>query len=240
MRAVITFHAIDGHPGPLSFPPANLRTLLGALRDASVPIVPLDQLLRPEAPEGVSLTFDDGLTSVYDNAWTILKEFGAVGHVFVTTGSIGADNHWPSQPASAQRYKVMNWRQLERLASGGLLIECHTARHEDLRTLADAEIEREMAAADDLIAEHLGRRPQFFAYPYGYHDARVRGLAAARYRAAFTTDLRFLPDIIDPAAVPRLDSHYLRSGYLVRHLGSHAARSYLQCRRLLRCVRQWV
>lgn len=239
MRAVITFHAIDGRPGPLSFPPANLRTLLAALSEAKIPILPLDQLLCPETPEGVSLTFDDGLTSVYDNARTILKEFGAVGHVFVTTGSIGGDNRWPSQPAAAPRYEVMNWQQLERLAGSGLQIECHTARHEDLRTLADAEIETEMAAADDLIAARLGRRPQFFAYPYGYHDARIRGLAAARYSAAFTTDLRFLPNIIDPAAVPRLDSHYLRSGHLVRNLGSHATRFYIECRRLLRRVRQW-
>ena len=68
------------------------------------------------------------------------------------------------------------------LQASGFRIEAHTANHPDLRSLSDAEIEAEMEAADAAIEARLGRRPRFFAYPYGYHDSRVRAVAAEALR----------------------------------------------------------
>ena len=237
MRAVITFHSIDDQPGPLSYPPAGLETMLDALARANIPVLPLDGLLANQDAAGVSLTFDDGISTVYSSAMPILRDRKIPAHVFVITRWVGGDNRWPGQPADAPPFSLMDWDQLEAIQAAGLQIEAHTASHPDLRSLPDAAIEEEMEGADAAIESRLGRRPQYFAYPYGYHDERVRRLARKRYRGAFTTKLDYLTPDATIDALPRLDTHYLRSPSLVRALAGKPAHAYIGLRRALRRLR---
>jgi peptidoglycan/xylan/chitin deacetylase (PgdA/CDA1 family) len=237
LRAVLTFHSIDDLPGPLSFSPAALDALLGALAEAELPVLALDDLLGDRQAHGVALTFDDGISTVFGAAMPILAKRQAPAHVFVITSQLGRDNRWPGQPANATPFKLMDWDQLEMLQASGFRIEGHTANHPDLRSLSDAEIESEMEAADAAIEERLGRRPRFFAYPYGYHDSRVRAVARKRYAGCFTTKLDYVGPSAEPDAIPRLDAHYLRSPRLVRVLPSRGAHAYIALRRALRLLR---
>jgi peptidoglycan/xylan/chitin deacetylase (PgdA/CDA1 family) len=95
----------------------------------------------------------------------------------------------------------------------------------------------ECRKADTLIADRLGRRPRYFAYPYGYSNPRVRDYARANYRAGVTTELRVLRAQEDFAALPRLDSYYLRAPWVARNLEGPVARAYLWLRGLLRQLR---
>lgn len=237
MRAVITFHAIGHEPGPLSFAPEGLDAMLGALADAEVPVLDLDTLLSPATKRGVALTFDDGMRSVHDAALPILRAHTAPAHVFVVTNQIAADNRWKGQPEGTQIYPVLDWPQIEVLHANGVRIESHTASHPDLRTMSGPVIEEELEEADTLIAARLGRKPAYFAYPYGYENKRVRTVAHSRYRACFTTRLAYLGAEDDLAALPRLDSHYLRSPRLVRQLDRPAGRGYIGFRAFLRRLR---
>jgi peptidoglycan/xylan/chitin deacetylase (PgdA/CDA1 family) len=132
---------------------------------------------------------------------------------------------------------MLTWAQVEALHAAGVAIEGHTASHPDLRTLSEAEIEAEMEGADALIERRLGRRPVYFAYPYGHFDAKARRVARRRYAAAFTTQLAFLGGGEPPEALPRLDSHYLRGAWLTRRLNSPAAGGYIALRRRIRVLR---
>jgi peptidoglycan/xylan/chitin deacetylase (PgdA/CDA1 family) len=237
MRAVITFHSIDNLPGPLSFSPAALEAMIDALADAKIPILPLDELLADERATGVSLTFDDGVSSVFHSAMPILRDRNLPAHVFVITKWVGGDNRWPGQPTGATPFKLMTWDELEAIQEAGFRIEAHTASHPDLRALPDTRIQAEMSEADSMIESRLGRRPRFFAYPYGYHDARVRELAGKRYSACFTTRLDYLNASDEPTGLPRLDSHYLRSSRLVSALPGKSAQRYIGLRRVLRRFR---
>ena len=237
MRAVLTFHSIDDQPGPLSFAPAGLEKMLDALAEAKLPVLGLDELLSHPDRDGVALTFDDGITTVFETAMPILAGRKLPAHVFVITKWVGGDNRWPGQPADATPFKLMDWDQLEAIQRAGFRIEAHTATHPDLRSLSDSEIEAEMDEADGAIEARLGRRPQYFAYPYGYHDERVRMIAGRRYRGAFTTKLDYLGARVSLDAIPRLDTHYLRSPALVRALAGEPARAYIALRRALRKLR---
>lgn len=234
MRAVITFHSIDDQPGPLSYSPVGLKALLDALDEAGIPVLDLDELLGGK--EGVALTFDDGISTVFTDAMPILRERKVPAHVFVITRWVGGDNRWPGQPADATPLDLMDWNQLEAIQAAGFRIEGHTASHPDLRTLSDEQIEAEMEEADAAIEQQLGRRPRYFAYPYGYHDSRVRAFAKNRYAGSFTTRLDYLNGA-ERDAIPRLDAHYLRSPALVRALPARSAHAYIALRRQLRRLR---
>jgi peptidoglycan/xylan/chitin deacetylase (PgdA/CDA1 family) len=131
----------------------------------------------------------------------------------------------------------MDWDQLAAIQDAGFRIEGHTASHPDLRELSESGMEAEMEEADAAIQSRLGRRPRFFAYPYGHHDARVRAVAAKRYAGSFTTKLDYLDASVDHDAIPRLDAHYLRSPALVRALPGGLAHAYIALRRALRLLR---
>lgn len=234
MRAVITFHAIDRERGPLSFSPEDLHALLAALAEARIPVLDLDTLLAGEAVRGVALTFDDGMRSLHDEALPILRAFGTPAHVFVVTNRLGANNRWAGQPDHARTYAMLDWHQVERLHACGVRVEGHTANHPDLRSLDEAAAGAEFDEADAVIAARLGRRPRYVAYPYGYHNDLVRAVAGRRYAGCFTTKLGYLGEQPDSTALPRLDSHYLRSPRLVRTLAHPAVRGYMGLRGMLR------
>lgn len=232
-RAVITFHSIDDARGPLSYPPRRFDAFLGALERGGLPIVDLDTLLEPASGDAIALTFDDGMHSVFAAALPVLRGHGARAHLFLATGSV-ADG---AIAGNSGRFAMLDWAQIEKLHRAGVAIEGHTHTHRDCRTLSDAEIDEECATADTLIERHVGRRPRYFAYPFGHHDTRVRARVGARYAAAFTTALAPLTSSGDRSRLPRLDAHYLRSPLCYDHLDAFATRGYLMLRRALRIVR---
>ena len=118
MRAVLTFHSIDDLPGPLSYSPAGLERMLDALDEARLPVLDLDELLAAPDANGVALTFDDGISTVFKTAMPILAERKLPAHVFVITNWVGGDNRWPGQPDHATPFKLMDWSQLEAIQSG--------------------------------------------------------------------------------------------------------------------------
>lgn len=237
MKVVLTFHSIDASGSVLSFPAIHLEGLLRALLDKSIPILRLGDLLDPGVESGVCLTFDDGMRTLFDHGLPILRSYAVPAHLFLATGVVGGDNRWPGQPADAPRFDMMGWREIEALHDAGVGIEAHTRHHADLRRLQDAQISEECDACDAEIERRLGRRPRYFAYPYGWYDRRVRDVVAARYEACLTTDLRYLSQSADRAALPRLDTYYLQNAVVYRNLDTAPVRAYLEFRRWLRALK---
>ena len=237
MKGIITFHSLDLSGSVLSYAPGTFADLIRSLVDSAVPICDLDLLLDPSTPRGVAITFDDGMASVFTHALPILREFDVPAHLFLTTCMVGGSNQWRGQSRKVPEFEMLDWEQVEGCHVGGIHIDGHTATHPDLRQLSDTEIQAECDQADEAIKFHLGRRPAYFAYPYGYSDSRVRRLMGRRYRGCVTTKLRPLGDAEDPAALPRIDAYYLRAPWLYRRLDRISGRAYLAARSLLRSLR---
>jgi peptidoglycan/xylan/chitin deacetylase (PgdA/CDA1 family) len=120
----------------------------------------------------VVLTFDDGWENQYRHAFPILRRFAMTATFFVFTTVIDSDD------------RNMTWKQLAELQAAGMTIGSHTRTHPSLprthRTLRD-----EVQASRDEIAKHLGRVPDFFAFPFGDWDKESADWARrAGYRAA--------------------------------------------------------
>lgn len=237
MRAILTFHSIDDTGSVLSFPPATFAKLLASLHDSGILVCDLDTLLAPDTQRAVTLTFDDGMRSVFTHALPVLREFKMPAHLFLATGAVGGSNRWATQPAHAPSFDMLNWDEIEQLQRDGVRIESHTHSHPDLRELDAAQIAAECDAADQVIETLLGRRPRFFAYPYGYRNAQVCDAVRGRYQASVTTALNTLRGMEDRAVLPRLDTYYLRSPWVFKRLDAALPRTYLALRGVLRKLR---
>lgn len=235
-RAVLTFHSIDDTGSVLSFPARAFAALLSHLRGSGVPILTYAALR--EARTGVTITFDDGMRSVAEHALPVLRDLALPSHLFLTTGAVGRDNRWASQPAGIRALPMMDWPALEACVAAGMTIENHTATHPDLRTLTAAAVADECAAADELIERRIGRRPSLFAYPYGHVSEAAHEVVASRYEAAFTTELAYLPAGMERHRLPRIDAYYLRSATVAQRLMTRPGRGYLWLRGVLRRLRQ--
>lgn len=232
------FHGVDATGSVLSLRASELDSLLRSILRSGHRVVPLDELLGSPGRDVLSLTFDDGFASVALEGARVIADLGLSATLFLTTGRVGSDNAWPSQPTGAPRFPMMNWDQLESLQRSGWSIEAHSMTHPDLRLLSDGALEDELARPLEEIERRLGRRPTALAYPYGYYDARVRRVACRLYRTAVTTNFAALRPTDDPHALPRLDTYYLRSARIHRHFGnSPAFLAYLGLRGFARRIR---
>ena len=237
MKAIISFHSIDTSGSVLSYAQDSFVALLAELESSALPVLTLDELLRQDTKRGVSITFDDGMQSVFTAALPVLRDHDVPAHLFLTTSTVGAQNKWQGQPAQAPVFDMLNWAQLEQLHEAGFRIESHTHSHPDLRQLDAAAIEKECSMADVAIENAVGRLPKYFAYPYGYQNKQVREYIGGRYKAALTTELGVLGSTLDLASLPRLDSYYLREEWIRRNLDGTASRLYLSLRSFLRTIR---
>jgi len=242
MRAVLMLHGVDASGSVLSVTPGQLRSLVQGIRAARHEIVPLSELLAGGTPDRVALSFDDGFRSVYEGALPVLQEEGVPAVLFLTTGFVGGYNDWPGQPAWAPRQPMLDWSQVEALQRAGWAVEAHTRSHPDLRALPEPAILEEMEAANRTIEQHLGRRPELFAPPYGSLDPRVLRLAQGLYQHVLTTRMAPLDGLSAQAlreqGVPRLDAFYLRSPWLHAHFGGARFRGWLGLRAGLRKLRR--
>lgn len=90
------------------------------------------------------------------------------------------------------RAEAMTWDELRLIASDPLCeIGAHTVHHYAVAKLPEQDARRELVESADRLEAELGRRPRFFAYPYGdagSAGARDFNLAKeAGYEAAVTT-----------------------------------------------------
>ncbi len=85
---------------------------------------------------------------------------------------------------------IMTWDEVRALAKAGMDVESHTRSHRVLQTLAQAELEDELAGSRKELEAQLGRPVRVIAYPVGRriaNDDRIRrALAAAGYRAGMS------------------------------------------------------
>jgi peptidoglycan/xylan/chitin deacetylase (PgdA/CDA1 family) len=90
------------------------------------------------------------------------------------------------------RAEAMTWDELRALAAEPLCtIGAHTVHHYAIARLDQEEAARELRESADRLETELGKRPRFFAYPYGdAASAAARDFRLAReagYEAAVTT-----------------------------------------------------
>lgn len=241
---VINYHSIDDSGSVLSISPELFRSHIQEWKRFGARFLTLKQTERfqhPDspAPKGLNIliTFDDGLESVYREAFGILREVGATATVFICTELMGKDNMWPGQPDWVPRMDIMTWDQAAEMAEVGIEFGSHLLDHPDLKTLSEPEAKRQILESSEEIEQRLGTRPRAMAFPYGRSTRANRRDAAQVYTLAFGTRMGAMRSGGDPMDLPRLDAYYLKSPLIYEYLDRPTGRAYLALRGAMRRLR---
>ncbi|MBP9710748.1 MAG: polysaccharide deacetylase family protein [Candidatus Pacebacteria bacterium] len=108
---------------------------------------------NPFAQGMVTLVFDDGLATQYQNARGILNTAGIKGMFGIITSEVNSSPY-------------MSWANITTLKNEGHEIGGHSRTHPDLTSLTQAQMQTEIKGSfDDLVAQSF--TPKTFIYPIG-------------------------------------------------------------------------
>jgi peptidoglycan/xylan/chitin deacetylase (PgdA/CDA1 family) len=103
-------------------------------------------------------------------------------------------------------HRPADWDLVRAAIHSGITIGAHTVTHRSLPTLTDAELDFEVVTGRTMIERATGTHPDFFAYPYGLWDYRVRSrVRLAGYRAGLTLNAGLNRPFADPCSLRRLN-----------------------------------
>ena len=169
----------------------SFREQLAALSRRSLNVVRLSDLRDSTftTPCAV-ITFDDGLTSDYSNAFPALAERGMPAHFFVNTANVGKPGY-------------MSWTEIREMGRAGMQIGSHGHQHVDHSQPSEESLTKELRRSREMLLQELGQEIEWFAPPYGFVNAKtIRAARAAGFSGVATS--RFA--LADPgcAVVPRV------------------------------------
>ena len=126
----------------------------------------------------VSINFDDGYQSMYDNGLPILDAAGLKSTQYIITQKVGLDSY-------------VTLDEVLQMYNNGHEIGVHTRTHQNLTTLTEAQMTDEIVGANqDIIS--WGITPTTLAYPYGGYNPTVEGVVqSAGLRGARDSDLGY-------------------------------------------------
>lgn len=102
----------------------------------------------------------------------------------------------------------IDWEQADEMARHGVTFGGHGAEHLLLTQVADADVDRELATARDVLIRRYPSMPLTYSYPNGYYTADVVARTrAAGYRLGFITRRGFVRHDDSPLEVKRLNIH---------------------------------
>jgi len=178
---------------------AALKKQFEYFRSHGYEVVPLSKLVaaieakKPIPDTWVALTIDDSYKSFYENGLPLFKEYGYPFTLFVYT------------KATDEGYgDFMSWRQVNEAAKYGEL-GFHSHSHPHMVSKSDAYLRRDFETGLALMEKKTGRRPKYFAYPYGEYDDRVKAVAVSfGFDAVCNQNVGAVSDASDPHDLDRI------------------------------------
>ena len=141
----------------------------------------------PEKP--IVLTFDDGYGGHYEYVYDLIEKYNYPAVFSIYTDGVGKD----AIPNADRRPRAprthVSWEQLQEMKMNPLVeIVSHSVTHPlDMRKQTDEQLKRELGESKQVLESKLGIPMDYFTYPVGKNDDRIRRLVReAGYKAALT------------------------------------------------------
>lgn len=237
---ILMYHGLDESRSVVSTSTTLFTWQMAWLHSAGCRVLALSDIVAclrrgdPLPARALAITFDDGLASLYTQAWPVLSGHGFPATVFVVTGYCGKDNGWAGQPSRVPRQPMLSWAQVCELDRHGIAIGAHTVDHDRLDLLPDAEQEAQVAGSKQAIEWQLGHAVELFAYPYGRHTPAVRQTVERFFAGACTARPGLVDFESDHLLLDRVDASYIARPWLFSKLFHPHFPRYIALRRVLR------
>lgn len=171
----------------------NFEKQMKYLKDNKYKTLSLDELytiLKTKSnpyEKSVVITFDDGYTDNYINAYPILKKYGQSSTIFMISSKLNVKPDY-----------FMTTDNILELQANGIDIENHTETHEKLATIPYSKQLQTIDNGKRCLERTLEKSTNYFAYPYGsYNSDTIKALKATNHLMAFTTKKGYVTEKSD-------------------------------------------
>ncbi len=181
---ILMYHSIsDADPNnSLLIPVKQFEEQIKWLKESGFTPMLLDDIVEayttgyvPKKP--VAITFDDGYSDNYTDAYRILKENNMKGTFFIITNNIDADGFY------------MNSAMLKEMKEGGMGIENHTSRHIEFTNISRDDKANIIVEGINELKEKVGADSKYICYPVGrYDEETIEVEKEIGIKAAVTTE----------------------------------------------------
>lgn len=164
---ILMYHSIsdDDPNNNLLVPPSMFEEQMAWLEANEFTAMDLDEVLDametgkvPKRP--VVITFDDGYSDNYTNAFPSLKNHGLKATFFVITD--GVDDGY-----------YMSSEMLKEMQSNGMSIQNHTANHLELDKLSREDAYDTIKRGQDFLRNNIGSDANYLCYPVGKYNSET-------------------------------------------------------------------
>jgi len=110
------------------------------------------------------ITFDDGFSDFYKNAFPVLKNMNFNATIFLPTGFVNRER---------KRFngrECLTWEEIRTLSNRGIQFGSHTVYHHQLYVLDREKIEIELKQSKEDIEQNIGQKIDIFSYPYAFPE----------------------------------------------------------------------
>ncbi len=130
----------------------------------------------------VTITFDDGSKTIYDNAFPIFQQYHIPATFYLIAGSISEDG-------------FVSWDNVQTLSQSGWEIASHTVTHPHLNLIKTKDqMIYELDGAKTIFAQH-GYKVTSFAAPYGQYNSNGLAWIEEFYQSNRKNNIRGNPGI---------------------------------------------
>lgn len=138
----------------------------------------------------ISITFDDGLSSILKNALPELIKRKIPTTIFIPAATIGSYPKWEQKRQEIYHDdRILNLDEIKELSDQGIEIGSHTLHHTDLRNVTSEAARDEFDLSKSLLEEITGEEVVSFSFPYGSYNDQLLNLAFdCGYRFVYTTE----------------------------------------------------
>ena len=192
---VLMYHGIlsggDGSRDKYGVSLADFQKHLATLRTRGLRVLTLSELRDAKlSSPSVVITFDDGLSSDYLNAFPTLGACGMTAHFFVNT-------------ANVDRPGFLTWNQIREMDRAGMQIGSHGHQHVDHSQPSEERLTAELSLSQRMLSEELGHAIDWFAPPYGFVNQKaIRAARAAGFSGVATSRIAMAK--MGCAVIPRV------------------------------------
>jgi peptidoglycan/xylan/chitin deacetylase (PgdA/CDA1 family) len=176
----------------ISISPQDFKAQMRYLKCAGYETISLNEYLNcvvgssKSSSKRVVITFDDGFGNNYTEAFPILKRYGFIATLFISTGHVGKKSSW-ERDGSIPELPMLTWDEIGEMSDYGIRFESHACGHCYLSKLSEDEARYELIKSKTTIESKTGRKVEFFCHPYGDWSPNTKRLAKeCGYVGAFT------------------------------------------------------